>query len=568
MNLAGTGASDLARALRQLGVRRVFGLCSDQTNNIFCALALEDIDIIGTRHESGAIHMAEGWARASGEPGVAVIGGGPGFVNGVTGIAVAQAAAVPLVVIAGQPAIQTRERNGHQILYQADIVRSLTKWSQELASPDTVAEFVARGFQIATAGKPGPVCLSLPTNVSEGALSPAAAPYRVYPLQRDMHAVPAAHAGPVAAAAGMLNRSARPVMIIGATAWRGIGSGRLTALIRQLGIPAFTFEVARGMIPDDGVIGFGYAHPQYNRTFHELKNADLVVLVGAEIGLHTGDPKKKMLDPDVHIIQIHNDPEQTGIGRSADAAIIGSLAGGLEALAAGMDPAARERQSAWLGNVRSKYAEQQANWKSLHEKLCVGNSSIHPLRVHRSLSRHYSDRIRLSIDGGDFANWARVYFQARTPGYWLDKTEMGNIGVSLPVGIGAQLGRPAEQTWVLIGDGGFGFHGLELSTAVEFKLPIKVIVGNDRCWGVERRLQLAHYGRTVATDLPDIRYDRIAQVLGAKGLHVDDPAKLDAAVDELLLSDGPGVLNVTMQRDAGRLTDDRTVQTNKPPGDQ
>src|SRR5262245_7669328 len=152
INVAGTGASDLARTLKELGVRRVFALCSDQTNNIFCALAVEEIAIIGTRHESGAIHMAEGWARATGEPGVAVIGGGPGFVNGVTGIAVAQAAAVPLVVIAGQPALQTRERNGHQILYQADIVRSLTKWSQELASPDTVAEFVARGFQIATSG--------------------------------------------------------------------------------------------------------------------------------------------------------------------------------------------------------------------------------------------------------------------------------------------------------------------------------------------------------------------------------------------------------------------------------
>jgi len=130
---------------------------------------------------------------------------------------------------------------------------------------------------------------------------------------------------------------------------------------------------------------------------------------------------------------------------------------------------------------------------------------------------------------------------------------MGNIGVSLPVGIGAQLANPAEQTWVLIGDGGFGFHGFELSTAVEHKLPLKVIVGNDHCWGVERRLQLAHYGRTIATDLPEIRYDRIAQELGARGLHVDDPAKLDTAVDELVSTDGPAVLNVAMQRDAGRL---------------
>ena len=188
----------------------------------------------------------------------------------------------------------------------------------------------------------------------------------------------------------------------------------------------------------------------------------------------------------------------------------------------------------------SSIPEQRAEWKSLQKKYCVGNPAIHPLRVHESLARHYSDRIRLSIDGGDFANWARVFFQAKTPGYWLDKTEMGNIGVSLPVGIGAQIARPADQTWVLIGDGGFGFHGMELSTAVELKLPVKVIVGNDRCWGVERRLQLALYGRTVATDLPDVRYHEMARAMGAQGLYVDDPAKLDAAVDELLSAPGSG----------------------------
>ena len=175
------------------------------------------------------------------------------------------------------------------------------------------------------------------------------------------------------------------------------------------------------------------------------------------------------------------------------------------------------------------------------------------MQVHGSLARHYSDAVRLSIDGGDFSHWARVYFQAKAPGHWLDKTEMGNIGVSLPVGIGAQIARPARETWVLLGDGGFGFHGFDLSTAVELNLPLKVVVGNDRCWGVERRLLLAHCGRTVATDLPDIRYDRIGEVLGARSFHVDDPKKLDSAVDELVAAPGPAVLNVAMQRDAGRL---------------
>ena len=146
-----------------------------------------------------------------------------------------------------------------------------------------------------------------------------------------------------------------------------------------------------------------------------------------------------------------------------------------------------------------------------------------------------------------------MFFQAKAPGCWLDKTEMGNIGVSLPVGTGAQIARPVNQTWVLIGDGGFGFHGFDLSTAVALDLPLKVVVGDDRCWGVERRLQLAHYGRTVATDLPDIRYDRIGEVLGARALHVDDPKKLDSAVDELVTTPGTAVLNVAIQRDAGRL---------------
>lgn len=552
MEVSRTGATDLAAALRQLGVKRVFALCADQTNSIFDALTAERIDIIGTRHESSAVHMAEGWARATGEVAVAVIGGGPGFVNGVTGMAVAQYAAVPVVVIAGQPPLHTRERNGHQILYQADIVRSLTKWSQEVAHPAIVAEFVARGFRIAASGKPGPVCLSIPTDVLEAPVDPAAAVYRVRPFERSQETAAVASSS-VAAAADLLNRASKPVMIVGASAWGALEPAALAAHAQRLGMPVFTFEVARGLIPDDGELCFGYAHPQYNRTFHELQTADLILLVGAEIGLHTGEHKRKQLiGPETRIIQIHNDPEQIGIGRASDASIVGPLAAGLAALAEGQEGRARERQRPWLDHVRGKYAEWRSELQAFHRKASSG-SGIHPVLVHGSLARHYSDAVRLSIDGGDFSHWARVFFQARAPGHWLDKTEMGNIGVSLPVGTGAQIARPAQQTWVLLGDGGFGFHGFELSTAVELGLPLKVVVGNDNCWGVERRLQLAHYGRTVATDLPAIRYDRIGEVLGARSLHVDDPKKLDSAVDELVAAPGPAVLNVAMQRDAGRL---------------
>jgi acetolactate synthase I/II/III large subunit len=174
------------------------------------------------------------------------------------------------------------------------------------------------------------------------------------------------------------------------------------------------------------------------------------------------------------------------------------------------------------------------------------------MQVCSSLARHYSEEVRVVFDGGDFVHWPRLYLQAKASGHWMDGAEIGALGASLPVGIGAQLGSPARQTWVFIGDGGIGFYGFELSTAVENRLALKVIIGNDRCWGVERRLQRAHYGRTVATDLPDIEYHALARALGANALLVDDPARLDDAVDRMVRSEGPFVLNIRIARDAGR----------------
>ena len=454
-------------------------------------------------------------------------------------------------MIAGQPPLRTRDRNGHQIIYQADIVRSLTKWSQEVAHPNIVAEFVARAFQIATSGKPGPVCLSIPLDVMDGSVDESARGYRVYPAARRVGASTVS-GGAVESTLAMLNRAMRPVMIIGSTAcWEGAQS-RLAQLVGALGIPAFTFEAARGLIPDDGESCFGYAHSNYNMTFRELKDADLIVLAGAEMAQHTSEGKRPLIGADTQIIQIHPDAEQIGICKASDAAIIAPVTAGLAALDAGLAATARQRQRAWLDHMRAKYAADRKEIEAMPAKLSAGNAAIHPLSICASFRRHLTDRIRIAIDGGDFANWARVFFQARRPGYCFDKSEMGSLGISLPIGIGAQLGNPAEQTWVFIGDGGFGFNGLELSTAVEFKLPLKVIVGNDQGWGVERRLQKAHYGRSIAADLPDIRYDRLAEVLGATGMHVDDPAQLDRVVDEFVALKGPALLNVTMQREAGR----------------
>lgn len=482
---------------------------------------------------------------------MAIVGAGPGYANSVTGFAVSQSAATPVIVIAGQPPLHTRERNGHQILHQADITRTLTKWSQEITSPAIATEFVCRGFAMATSGKPGPVSLSMPLNVLDG--DPKASVYR--PVRHNWwpHDSSAMRGPEIDHALELLKSARNPIIVIGGGAWWELKRSDLAAIARQLRMPVFTTELSRGLIEDDGQICFGYAHPSFNRTFREIPASDLLILVGTEMNLHTGAPARNLIGRSARILQLHRDAGQIGIGRPTDVALIGPLKSALEALADGLAPSVTEHYQPWLDHIRKRYAAHREEWNALKNRHAGGASGeIHPMQVCASLARHYSEEVRVIIDGGDFVHWPRLYLPALSPGYWMDGAEIGALGASLPVGIGAQLGSPAQQTWVFIGDGGIGFYGFEISTAVESRLPLKVIIGNDSCWGVERRLQRKQYGRTVATDLPDIQYHALAQSLGARGLLVEDLGKLDSAVDEMVESDGPFVLNIRIARDAGR----------------
>lgn len=557
-----SGADLLAEALRSMGLRRAFGVCADQTNPIFIGLAQRGIEVIGARNESGAIHMADGSARATGELGVAIVGGGPGHVASVAGVAVAQSAASPVLLISGQPPLEVRERNGHQILYQADIMRSLSKWSLEIVSPEVLAEFVARGWRVALAGKPGPICLSIPIDVLEAPVPPAGgggpADYRVKPLARRAEMLSAITCEGIAEARALLATAKKPVMIIGGGAWWEISQAVLDAAVSKLEMPVFTLDQARGLIPDDGVRCFGYAHPSFNRTFRRMAEADVVLIVGTEVFMHTGAPRKKLFHPDSRIIQLHSDARQIGIVRAADVAVTGALEPALTQLVDRLwkEPQAAAAQGAWLQEIRNSYRENRKEWDDLYARH-VSAEAIHPIQLCRSFERHLKPDVRIVIDGGDFVHWPRLYFPARGAGHWMDGAELGMLGASLPVGIGAQMAAPAGQTWVFIGDGGLNYYAWELATAVQYKVPIKVIVGNDACWGVERRLQTEHYGRTVAVDLEETRFDRFAQLVGAEGFRVERPKELDSVVDAFVASPGPSVLDVRIPRDCGRPLLDR-----------
>ena len=489
-----TGSSEAARALKALGVERIFGVCGDHVNTLYRDCSAGGIDIVGVRHESAAVQMADGYARASAKLGVAIVTGGPGHTNAITGLAVAHSAHSPVLLLSGLTPVDQRERGGQQALHQADMVRSVTKFCMEIVGAGHVAEYVTRAAQMALAGPRGPVNLNVPVDVLNAVL-PCEAPYRT----PDANALGGSElrigGSRIDAAADLLQRAQRPVLVIGSGAWPALSQAQARECVGALGVPAFTLDQARGLVPDDGRIGFGYADPIFNPTFRLLQEADLLLLVGAPVDFHLCFGGPQLLSPQCRVIQFHDDAFCLSMGRAPDVAVHACPGALLRSLAQSVS---REKspvvaQQAWRERVQQQYRMQQENWRRDIAALADGDG-IHPALLCASLARHYTANTAVIIDGGDFVHWPRNYFGAQRPGHWMDAVLMGNLGTALPLGLGTQYAFPDAPVWVFVGDGGLGFYSWELATAVEQRKPIKVILGNDAAWGIEKRLQLNEYG--------------------------------------------------------------------------
>lgn len=546
--IEGTGAELVAKSLKQLGVNRVFALCGDHINTLFRALWLNDIEIVGVRHENAAVQMADGWARATGKPGVVVLTGGPGHTSGVTGLAIAHGVGSPVIVISGQSPLDKRDRGGHQILYQGEIARPVTKMSREIEKPDHIPEFICRAFVVATEGRPGPVSLSIPVDVMNSTVGGESEASRYVVQDFDQHCArvhgEVVNSGKVD---DVLKAAKRPVMIVGSGAWWDIGAPDLAEMAATLGMPVFTSELARGLLPDDGEICFGYADPRFNRTMDVLNEADVVLQVGVPLDFHLFFGSPKLFADDVKFVQLERDPASVGIMRAASAVLLGPLDASLRHVVE-VDSRNRDKKAraAWLDKARETHRRHQKEWETHDIEAASDPTTIHPFQICRSLDRHLTDRTAIMIDAGDFVHWPRIYFGARAPGHFMDGSALGTLGPALPMGIATQMAYPDDPVWVFQGDGGFTYSAWELSTAVEQDLPIKVIVGHDAAWGIELRLQLAEYNHAVACELPNTRMDKFAELVGAKGIFVDHPDDLDGAVDELMAADKPCVLNAAI----------------------
>ena len=518
-----TGAESVVRALTAGGVRHLFALSGNQNLPIFDACIGSGLRLIHTRHEAAAVHMADGWGRLTGEPGVALLTAGPGHCNGVTGLFVARAAESPLLMISGHSPQSQAGMGAFQELDQAAMAAPAAKWSHAADGSEPLADLVARALRTAVSGRPGPVHLSLPMDLLQ-AEEAAHPPSRA---ERPPEEEPRLGESEVSEILDHLQSAARPLILAGPAMSRGVRWQAVRALQSASGVPALPCESPRGV--DD---------PWLRGSTRCLAEADLVLLLGKRLdhSLRFGEPPA--FSESVRFLAV--DAEEALNPSRLDGCFRADPA---EATATLTDAAAQRQwgDGPWGRQVSEARAEP-AEWRAHRDSAA---SPIHPLALCQRL-QPFLDRDGVFVcDGGEFGQWMQAGLSA---GLRLINGPSGSIGSSLPMGMAAKVLHPERPVFVFQGDGTFGFHALEIDTCLRYGLPVVVVVGNDARWNAEVQLQIRQYGpdRTIGCDLLPTRYDRVAEALGGFGERVEAPGELAPAVERALASGLPAVIDVTI----------------------
>ncbi|HKU69928.1 MAG TPA: thiamine pyrophosphate-binding protein [Burkholderiales bacterium] len=529
--MAQRGADAVARALAQGGVRRLFSLSGNHIMPVYDAALDARLAITHVRHEGAAVHMADAWGRLTGEPGIALLTGGPGHANGIGALYTALAGESPMVLLSGHAPLSELGRGSFQEMAQAELAAPVTKASWTTQSVDALGEDIARAMRIARSGRPGPVHVSLPVDL----LDAKAAGTSELP-QAAFHAAvqPLADAA-VKATLAEIGRAGRPLILMGPVA---AGAGALRKrLADATGAPVICMESPRGV--NDPCLG-AYADV--------LKEADLIVLLGKQpdFTLRFGAAPSVaaacrflVIDPDAAALA--RAQKTLGANRVALAASADSLPAAEAIAAAGTARSA----STWVGEVESAVNYRPAEW----DRIASRDGALHPVEVGRAVSKLIarSPETVLVIDGGEFGQWAQACVAAPTR---IINGVAGSIGSAVPFALAAKTARPGAPVVAMLGDGTFGFHLPEFDTAARERLPFVAVVGNDACWNAEHQIQLRAYGRERAhgCELTPARYDLAVAALGGHGECVTRASDLPAALERAAASGKPACVNVMIER--------------------
>jgi len=531
------GADALVASLSAAKVRRIFALSGNHVMPVFDAAIDAGIELIHVRHEAAAVHMADAWARLTGEAGAALVTGGPGHANAVGALYTAAMAESPVVLLSGHAPHDEMGRGAFQEMRQADIAAPLCKSSWTCRAAAEVALDVEKAISIAKGGRPGPVHVSLPTDVLEGRTTDESGRARPENDLRQVDRLPAAELDP-APILERLKKAQRPLILCGPAAGTKRGRERLRVLEVAIGVPAVCMESPRGV-----------ADPSLGAFAQMLARADCILLLGKRLDFTLKFGRAPALAADCEFIQLDADDEEIARTRRA---VGGRLAHSatvtlFEALQVLSDQALRSSsaKSSWYDEVRSAIDFRPAEWDKAISTLPGRLHPVQALRPLQALLDAHPDSVFV-CDGGEFGQWAQACLRA--PNRVINGVA-GAIGPGLPFAIAARLARPHVPVIAALGDGTFGFHAAEIDTAVRYNLPFLAVVGNDARWNAEHQIQLREYGpeRAIGTDLLPTRYDEVSKGFGGYGECVTDPGHLLSAARRGVDSGLPAVLNVAIE---------------------
>jgi acetolactate synthase-1/2/3 large subunit len=525
------GGRLVAQRLRAYGVTKLFTLSGGHLFSIYDGCRSEGIDIVDVRHEQSAAFAAEGWAKVTRSIGVCALTAGPGVTNGMSAIASAAQNHSPMLVLGGRA---PRGRWGQGSLQEIDhvpFVRPLAKFGATAEATEEIPGLVDEAMRVALTPHTGPAFADFPLDC---VFMEAEAPEPPAPLPEPWRG---AGADPRALerAAKLLRDAERPVAMAGTGLYWGRGEGALQALAEALRVPVFTNGLARGCLPADHELAF-------SRTRSGgLRQADVALVIGAPLDFRLGFGAA--FAPDAELVALDVAEPLRDHPRPVAAELYGALPATLSALAgtAAGGGAQRERD-AWVGSLRAGERERRAAEAA---ELSDPRAPLHPMRVYGELARRLDRDAIVVGDGGDFVSYAGRVVDSYRPGCWLDPGPFGCLGSGPGYALAAKLARPERQVVLLLGDGAFGFSGMEFDTLARHGVGVVAIIGNNGIWGLEKHPMELLYGYSVAAELrPETRYDEVVAALGCDGVLVRAPAELGPALERALGAGRPTLLNV------------------------
>jgi acetolactate synthase-1/2/3 large subunit len=519
----------VARTLASRDVSHLFTLSGGHLFSIYDGCREEEIEVVDTRHEASAAWAAEGFAKATRRPGVCALTAGPGVTNGMSPLAGAQQNRSPLVALGGRAPEMRWGSGSLQEIDHVPFVSPLTKSAHTVKETARIPELTAAAIDEALAQPSGPTFVDYPLDVvfqeAEAEVPEAAKHSAGSPADRSEEA------------AALLAGAERPAIMAGTGVYWAHGEKELRALAEALAIPVFLNGMGRGCLPADHELYLSRARGK------GLKEADVALVTGVPLDFRLGFGGS--FGEETKIVSLDVEPSRLTATRQPEIELVGDIPATLAALreAAASSGGERDRsESAWVAALRETETEKR---ESERGDLTDGRAPLHPVRIYGELNK-LLDRDAIVIgDGGDFVSYAGRFIETHEPGAWMDPGPFGCLGAGPGQAIGAAKAHPGRQICLLLGDGAFGFSGLEFDSMARHNLPVVGIIGNNGIWALEHHPMKFLYGYSMAAELrPATRYDQIAEALGCHAELVTKPDELRPALERAFAAGRPALVNV------------------------